>query len=71
MFGVEAAFLAERAMMAGDVFGAHAFAQTQRQAFGQFARVDEHQRGAVFSDQRHHAFVVFAPDLVRRDRLQR
>ena len=64
LLGVEAAFFAERAMVAGDVLGAHAFAQPQRQAFSEFARVDEHQRGAVFADQRHHAFVVLAPDLM-------
>ncbi len=50
--------------MAGDMLRAHAFAQPQRQPFSQLARVDEHQRGAVFADQRHHALVVFAPDLM-------
>ena len=64
LFGVEAEFLGQTAVVRGDGVFAQTLAEVTAQAFGQSPGVDENQRGAVFAGQLGEAVVNQLPDIV-------
>ncbi|CRL98982.1 hypothetical protein [Pseudomonas sp. 52 E 6] len=64
LFGVQAHFLGQAAVVSGHGGFAQAFAQMPGQAFGQAAGVDEHQRGAVLAGQFGETVVDQLPHIV-------
>ena len=66
-FGDQAKLARQTAVMRGDSFVAKAFAKMMRSAFGQAARVDENESGAVLGGQSGEAIVDFVPHFVGSD----
>ena len=67
LFGRQANFAREAAVMAATRFFAQQLAQVMGHALGQAARVDEHQRAAMLSDQLGEPSVDFGPLFVGAD----
>ncbi|VVP47538.1 hypothetical protein PS732_05230 [Pseudomonas fluorescens] len=71
LFGIEAKFLGEAAVVRGHCVFAQAFAEVAAQALGEAAGVDENQRGAVLAGQFGEAIVDQLPNVVGHDGGQR
>ena len=71
LFRVEAPFLGEAAVMSRHLGLAQPFGQVARHPLGQPARVDEHQRGAMFLGELRDPVVDLRPGVARHDRLER
>jgi len=71
LFGVEAGFLGQAAVVRGDGVFAKAFAEVSAQAFGEAPGIDENQRGAMFAGQFGEPVINQLPDIVSHHRRQR
>ena len=71
LFGIQAQFARQAAVMRGDLFLAQAFAQMPGRALGHAPGVDEHEGGAVFFHQVRQAVVEQLPHVVGKYRFER
>jgi hypothetical protein len=71
LFGIQAAFLREAAVVRADGLLAEPVCQVSRDTLHHLPRVDEDERRAMAADQRRQAVVVFLPDLARHHGFER